>query len=234
MVALDFDGVLSPLAPTPSDARILPDAVLPVQGLAQLDGTTVAIISGRGRDDLARISGLDAPVHLVGSHGAERGGCPVQLTTHQARLREEIRAELATLSDGVSGAAIEMKPGGVVLHVRQVEDETADRLLDDVRSRMGARDDLVVRIGHRTADVAVIPMDKGTALGSLRGQFHPERVLFVGDDVTDEAAFDVLMAEDVGVKVGSGSTLAGYRLPSPSDVVAMLTELFEVRTNRFV
>ena len=71
LVALDFDGVLAPLVDDPSTSRPLPGSADAVRRLSAHPRTTVVLLSGRGRDDLAAVSGFGPPVHLVGSHGAE-------------------------------------------------------------------------------------------------------------------------------------------------------------------
>src|SRR5690606_3896288 len=71
LVALDFDGVLAPIVPVPSDARPLPESAAAIDELASLPDTTVALLSGRGRADLAAVSGFGDPVRLIGSHGSE-------------------------------------------------------------------------------------------------------------------------------------------------------------------
>ena len=67
----DFDGTLAPIVNHPGDARPLPEAAAALRALADLPATTAALISGRALRDLAALSGMTAPVHLVGSHGAE-------------------------------------------------------------------------------------------------------------------------------------------------------------------
>jgi trehalose 6-phosphate phosphatase len=47
--------------------------------------------------------------------------------------------------------------------------------------------------------------------------------------VTDETAFARLRSGDVGIKVGDGETVAGYRVGTPEDVTAVLEELLAAR-----
>ena len=53
--------------------------------------------------------------------------------------------------------------------------------------------------------------------------------IYVGDDVTAEDALATLDAEDVGVKVGQGKSIAGYRVRSPEDVAELLERLADAR-----
>ncbi|HSP76444.1 MAG TPA: trehalose-phosphatase, partial [Cryobacterium sp.] len=49
-----------------------------------------------------------------------------------------------------------------------------------------------------------------------------DRVFYAGDDTTDEDAFAVLQPGDVGLKIGAGDSLAGYRVRGPEDVPLVL------------
>ena len=73
---------------------------------------------------------------------------------------------------------------------------------------------------------------KGAALQRLRDAHGSTGVLYVGDDVTDEDAFAVLRPQDVGVKVGGGETLAGYRVADPAAVRDLLHLLVRLLAGR--
>src|SRR5690606_985252 len=47
IVASDVDGTLSPIAPTPEKARILPEALHSLRSLDDLDNAPVILVSGR-------------------------------------------------------------------------------------------------------------------------------------------------------------------------------------------
>src|SRR5690606_660252 len=121
VVALDFDGTLSPLVQDPMAARATPEAAQVVEKLARLDGVTVALVSGRSLRDLRIISEHDddSLVWLVGSHGSERwtpsGGSEAEAPDPRAAaLREQAEAAVRDLD----GAWIEDKTFGFALHSR--------------------------------------------------------------------------------------------------------------------
>ena len=57
-------------------------------------------------------------------------------------------------------------------------------------------------------------------------------MVFFGDDLTDETAFEVLGSPDIGVKVGPGSDSAGYRVGTVEGVAVLLQRLLELRRSR--
>lgn len=73
LVALDFDGTLSPLVDEPMAARMLPEARTAIDALLAAPATVVAFVSGRSLADLRVIAEHDddSPILLAGSHGAE-------------------------------------------------------------------------------------------------------------------------------------------------------------------
>ena len=54
-------------------------------------------------------------------------------------------------------------------------------------------------------------------------------MFYAGDDVTDEDAFAVLGAGDLGLKIGQGVTVAGYRVRGPEELAEVLALLADFR-----
>ena len=227
LVTSDFDGTLAPIVNHPGDARPLPAAATALRALAGLPATTTALISGRALRDLAVLSGLSAPVHLVGSHGAEFDtGFAHEIDT---ALLARITDELTAIAAGRAGVTVEAKPASVALHVRNASPADGEAALTAARA---AAENWAAHTtaGKAVVEFAVISTDKGEAIDILRERDDASAVVFFGDDVTDEKAFRRMRDGcDVGVKVGDGDTAAGFRVESPEDVAAALEFLLSVR-----
>jgi trehalose 6-phosphate phosphatase len=223
LLASDYDGVLARLRDDP-DAAVLEPGIADLLGrLAAVDGVTVALVSGRGVEDLRRTSGLTGPFRWVGSHGAEFDG---PLAGELAARRDELAAALAPLVEAVPGARLEVKPASAAVHVRTVADRAAaQRLLADAAAGPGAAAGLTAKPGKDVLELAVTDADKGSALVRLRDELGAAAVLYLGDDVTDEDAFRALGAGDVTVKVGPGETAAGHRVDDLAGVRGLLERL---------
>jgi trehalose 6-phosphate phosphatase len=229
LVALDFDGVLAPLQHDPAASRPLPASADAVRALADLPGTTVAMLSGRALGDLRAVSGFGPPVRLVGSHGGEFDDGELVLTDEQAARRDELAAAAQAVVDGHDGARVEHKPAAVVVHVRGAEPDVAARVLDAVWAGPARLPGVHAQQGKAVVEMAVVEVSKGAAIDSLRATLDADAVFFAGDDVTDETAFARLQPGDVGVKVGDGDTAAGYRVATPEDVTGVLEALLAAR-----
>jgi trehalose 6-phosphate phosphatase len=221
---LDFDGTLVELAEAPG-AIAVPSGLAPLlDRLAdRLDGR-LAIVSGRAVDDLRRHLGGSAAV-LSGSHGAELHyadgrSIPVSAPPGLAAARESIRRFAA----GGDGLLVEDKPAGIALHYRLAPEraEEADAFLEALAERSG----LALQRGKMVAELRPPGTDKGGALRRLMAEppFAGARPVFVGDDLTDEHAFEAAAAlGGEGVLVGPPrQTAARWRLDDVAAVTAWL------------
>ncbi|PWW22254.1 trehalose 6-phosphatase [Geodermatophilus normandii] len=217
LVATDYDGVLAPLVDDPGAALPSPGVAEALARVASADGVTVALVSGRGLEDLRAVSGFSGPYRWIGSHGAEFGG---PLTGQLAGRRDALAGMLAPLVAAVPGARLEVKPASVAVHVRQVADPAAAAAL--LASADAAADpSLTKKPGKAVLELAVTDADKGSAVTRLRGELGAAAVVYLGDDRTDEDVFATLGPDDAGIKVGEGETAARYRVADPTAVVAV-------------
>ncbi|MBY3553667.1 trehalose-phosphatase [Modestobacter lapidis] len=222
LLASDYDGVLARLRDDPAAAVPEPGTAPLLSRLAAAEGVTVALVSGRGVEDLRTTSGLTGPFRWVGSHGAEFDG---PIVPELAGRRDALAAALQPLVDAVPGARLEVKPASVAVHVRTAADPAAgNRLLAEVAAGPGADPALTAKPGKDVLELAVTDADKGSALVRLAAELRAAGVLYLGDDVTDEDAFRAL-PDGVTVKVGEGGTAARHRVADLAGVQAVLARL---------
>lgn len=238
LVATDFDGTLAPLVTDPSTARAAEGGMAALRAAAALPGVTVALVSGRDVDTLARLSGvdLDEPLVLIGSHGAHssldhQSGKPLLDPPH-AELLAQVTADVEAIVARHPGSRIEHKPASVAVHTRGLDPATAAAALEDAAAVPSRHPGVHVMPGKQVVELAVLTTDKGTALLDLARVRGAGATLYLGDDVTDERAFEALdpASGDVTIKVGDGETAAAWRLDDVADVVATLQLFVEART----
>lgn len=237
LVALDFDGTLSPLVDDPMSARMAPAARAAVDALLAAPDTTVALVSGRSLGDLRLIAEHDddSAILLAGSHGAEYwmpGAAPEDaLDPDAVALRDRLHAEAERLAEDAPGAWIEPKTFGFDVHLRTVADPaTAERLRSAVDEMMAdAAPHWRRRQGHNIVEYAFTDAGKDAAVAHLREVVGATAVVFAGDDVTDEDALRSLGGSDLGIRVGDGETAASVRVADIEELAEFLSTLARER-----
>lgn len=237
LVALDFDGTLAPTVDRPEDARAMPAAANAVARLAAAENTTLALISGRALASLRHVSAAPDNALLIGSHGSEfaRAGtasAAEPLDDAERARRDDLFRILTGVVDAVDGAWLEEKPAGFAVHTRLATPENARMAQLLARQGTDPLDGLTVRSGKDVLEFSVRSATKGDAIQRLRRETRPTATFFAGDDTTDEDAFALLGADDVGVKVGRGDTAAGYRVDDPERLAEVLGLLADLRSGR--
>ena len=228
LVVSDYDGVIAPIVNDPAAADPDPAARAALLRLAELRRTYVVVLSGRARESVLSLLGEAPGLIVVGSHGAESDE-PLEITAAQRDVLTTAVDALRAIAASAEGATVEEKPASVALHVRNAETVDRTTLLDAVRSGPAAFPGVRAVEGKQVIELLVSSTHKGDAVRSLRQRFSPDRVVVLGDDVTDEDAFEALDAADLGIKIGAGPTRARAVLPEQTDVAAVLGELAEKR-----
>ncbi|UYQ78103.1 trehalose-phosphatase [Glutamicibacter sp. JL.03c] len=237
LVALDFDGTMSPIVDRPEDARPLPESAELFVQLQQLPGVFAALVSGRNLASLAQVYPEPMPEFCIGSHGAERrvpepfqaSWIDKPLSAEQKNLLAQVTAELAAVADRHAEVSLEYKPSATVLHVRRASPQAAAAALHEAKTALQPVAGVKLLEGKAVLEASVHQGDKGESLFWLKELLQVDAVLFIGDDVTDENGFKVLDATDLGVKVGSGPTAARHHIASPQDLPELLQNLISMR-----
>lgn len=228
---LDFDGTLVELRDHPSEITV-PDAVAALVRdlLATFDGA-VAIISGRGVDDLARLfAPLELP--LAGIHGLERRDAAGRLhrDAEAERALDGVRAAVAEFVAARPGLFHEDKGGALAVHFRhaRAQAEAVRAFLQEQCDRLDP--DFHLQPGKDVCELKPFGRDKGRAVRAFMAEppFAGRTPVCVGDDDTDEHAFEAVNAlGGISVRVGSAGTptRARYRLDSVADALDWLGSL---------
>lgn len=238
LVASDFDGTLSPLAATPDAAGLDRRAWAALVRLSGMAHTHAAVVSGRARESLISKLGADEPgagVRVVGSHGLEmEEGVPgsVADAARVARLAR-LNALAREAAAGLPGAIVEEKPLSVALHYRMCEAGQAGPVVRgfvEGAEGLGREEGGVYVLGgHMVAEAFVAPPSKDSAVAALRRSVGASAVVFIGDDVTDEAVFAGAKRGDVSIKIGEERSAAPWRITGQKDVAGVLERLAELR-----
>jgi alpha,alpha-trehalase len=235
VVFLDYDGTLSPIVDRPEDANLSAPMRETLRALA--NRCTVAIVSGRGLEDVRRRVGLEG-LYYAGSHGFEIDG-PDRAAFSKEQGREalpsleEAESRLRNHLADIDGAQVERKKFSIAVHYRRVVAEkagTIETIVDDVmRSIKGLRKRGGKKIFELQPDVE---WDKGRAVLWLLDQLALDNAsawpIYIGDDVTDEDAFRVLQGRGAGIVVHDGEkrpSFARYGLRNPAEVATFLQKL---------
>ncbi|KZM74722.1 trehalose-phosphatase [Nocardia terpenica] len=229
-VLLDFDGTLSDIVAAPDTARLVDGAA---DALARLVAhCPVAIISGRDLDDLRTRVGVPG-IWYVGSHGFELLDPEGTVHVHDAGASSAsaLAAAAAELGDAlrdIPGVRVEHKRFAVAIHYRGVparQVAAVSAAAHAARSRAGLR----ITHGRKVVELRPdIDWDKGKAVGWILDHLaKPVVPLYIGDDLTDEDAFDAVTADGIPVMVrhpdsGDRRTAAHFAVDSPARVRDLL------------
>lgn len=235
LVALDFDGTLSPIVDRPEDAALLDGLAGPLLDLVGRHDTVAAIVSGRGLADVRARVGLDA-MYYAGNHGFEIQGPGVERVHPAAQAArpalERCRDALERALSEEPGTQIEDKRWTLSIHYRRAEREGAETRVRSAVHEHCRRPGLRVTEGKKVFEVRPdVRWDKGRAtrfLLDVVADDHDMAAIFIGDDRTDEDAFAVVRELGGGIVVGDPppqDTRAVAWVRTPAEVLEIVRAL---------
>lgn len=196
---LDFDGTLAPFEIDPANVRPWPGIPELLQQIQDSGRTRLVVVTGRPAQEVRQLLPLRVPLDIWGTHGAERLRPDGRLERDELHLQDaqalsDARAVLQSVQLQ-QGVRIENKWNAIVLHWRGISrrlshaaSEYAETLLLPFTINSGLR---------------IFPFDGGTELRSGHNKGDAVRALleelpddapvaYLGDDTTDEDAFQAL------------------------------------------
>lgn len=210
----DFDGTLAPIVEFPEAAHLPADVHRALGNLVARPQTRVAVISGRDLPDLQGRVNVPGVIH-AGCHGLVVEGQDLRFEHPQAAACQEQLARLAaSLKEklqSVPGVLIEAKTLGVAVHYRRVSHaDLAEVFYQVQQARESSAPALTALTGKKVIEfLPNVPWHKGECALWLRDRLgqalSPEPVtVYIGDDETDERAFEALRGKALTIRVGSG------------------------------
>ena len=221
----DFDGVIADIAPTPDAVEVPEDRARVIEALREASGGAFALVSGREIDDVLS--------HLTFYSGAASGGHGAETrwpdgtregASADASSVEAVQREMRAFAAANEGLLYEGKRLGGVLHYRAAPQLEA-MVREKVEALLADHSALELQVAKMAFEVKPAGFSKGSVIERFMAHepFAGRRPLYVGDDVTDEAAFAVVNAMDgVSVKVGEGETVARYRVETSDELFVWL------------
>lgn len=227
---LDYDGTLAPF-------RIDRDQAFPYPGVREIleeimtnSRIRLIIISGRRLDDLQRLLDLHPVPELWGSHGGERR-LP-DGTYHKAPLGRDAAQALEEAARWMNNRGwekfMERKPLGLALHWRGMAPDKREQTRGEVQGFLLKGVDPRVLACHPFdggIELRIPDTDKGGAVRAVLQETKGDAsAAYLGDDYTDEDAFEAIRGRGLGVLVREEfrETRADLWIQPPDELLAFL------------
>lgn len=233
MFFLDYDGTLTPIVSRPDLAVLSSVARKTLTELSQC--CTVAIISGRLREDVEKLVGVSGLLY-AGSHGFDIRGRDIAMIYPEAAkaipLIEVVTGDISRRVKGIEGVLVEKKKFSVAVHYRLAPEGAASDLRQIVEAVVNQNTSLRILEGKKVFEIMpAVDWNKGRAvrwiMETLGIGWHEATTIYIGDDTTDEDAFRTVRTRGIGILVARDDQVsaAGFRLTAPEAVYDFFREI---------
>ena len=229
LLLLDYDGTLAPFRVDRFQAVPWPGVRELLQLIQDQRATRIAVVTGRPAAEIGPLLGLREPVETWGLHGFER--LHPEGRHEREHLPDAVQRKLEALREQLNrdsfGGLFEAKPNAVVVHWRGVPAAEAAAIERHTRTLF---EPLAQGQGFR-----LLPFEAGLELRAGRDKSAAVEglladcadcgpVAYLGDDLTDEAAFRALQGRGLGVLVRPElrETAADLWLKPPQELLEFL------------
>lgn len=221
LLLLDYDGTLAPF-------RTDRDQAVPYPGVVDILcrlPRRFAVVSGRMAGEVEEFLRPAIPLEILGCHGVERlsPGSGPQTPVLEPRWEKALGQAMAMALIRAPARAVERKSVSVALHWRGMEPWERQMLGQWIGPRwaeLAKEAGLVLHSFDGGLELRPPGWDKGRAVRRLRRENPGAVLVYLGDDHTDEDAFEALGAGGLGVLVRADwrPTAARYRITPPEEL----------------
>ena len=241
----DYDGTLTPIVDRPELAVLPENNKQLLEKLAYQGKITIGVISGRAISELKNLLRVDNMIY-AGNHGMEIEGLGIK---YQYPLSQDVKVLFNMLYrvldkalSGIPEVIIENKGLTLSVHYRQVDRNQVEEVKNIFARTIGglsAANKVRITAGKEVLEVRpAIDWNKGKAVkllmkraGNASGKNNVVPI-YLGDDLTDEDAFEQTNRYNNGITVFVGNNYqvskAKYYLDSPEEVTSFLKLLLEL------
>lgn len=240
LLMLDYDGTLAPFRKNPKEAFPYPGTSQVLQEIVRAGKTRVLIISGRDATDIIPLLDIEPHTEIWGLHGLQR--LKPDGSTELPPLDERTISELAAAEDWLHYQHLqhsaEFKTGSIAVHWRGLAESEAE----EVRGRVLLGWTPLAKYTHLDllefdggVEIRAHKADKGAAVHTILGEMNPGvPAAYLGDDTTDEKAFQAVNGLGLSILVGPAwrPTAAQSWLSPPEEVLDFLTHWLQACLKR--
>jgi trehalose 6-phosphate phosphatase len=230
LLMLDYDGTIAPFRRERNQAFPYSGFAAIIEEIARCGRTRVVIISGRDATEVVPLLDVKPRLEIWGLHGLQR-------------LRADGSAEVSALDESTIEAltdaehwlrcqrlqdVAEFKTGSVAVHWRGSSEEDAELIRERVLlgwKPIAKYTKLNLLEFDGGVEIRSCKTDKGTAVRALLSEMDSETpAAYLGDDTTDESAFQAINGRGLSVLVRPRyrATAAEAWLKPPDDVFDLL------------
>lgn len=232
LLMLDYDGTLAPFKVDRYEARPWAGVGEILTSIQNQKKTRIVIITGRPAGEIAPLLEMKPALEVWGLHGAERlhADGRRELTDPPAPTRDKLDELHTRLREDPLGGIFEEKANAAVMHWRGVPPQKAKLIEKQTRELFEplAREyglallefeaGLELRAGPEKGDAVRTLLDEGA-------DDQPRPAAYLGDDITDEAAFRAIRGHGLSVLVRRDrrESVADIWLRPPEELKSFLT-----------
>lgn len=231
VLMLDFDGTLAPFAVERKEVQVYVSVSELVDKIRTNTETRVVLVSGRSAHELKELLPQPRP-EIWGSHGMERlrpDGSYDSTPTTEA-INQAFEAACAALDSTDLRSLTERKVGCLAVHWRGLPKDRQTHIRStalNAWSPIAAASGIAISEFDGGLELRVPMRDKGYAVRTVLDE-SPKGIpaAYLGDDVTDEAAFHAIAGLGLAILVRPALRLTAAQmwLRPPDDLVDFLTQ----------